>query len=175
MREQGREVAQRKKGRGVFDFLKNRGKAWLLVAGVIVGALLLLVGAGVGDGGEHAAEAVAAAESETAADLVAYKKIMEKELENLCNAVSGVSGAEVLVTLECGYRRIYATDHSGDPVTVGNGSSERAMVVGLKPPAISGVAVVCRGGNDPGVQRRLTDVIATGLGITSNRVFVTGK
>ena len=145
-----------------------------MAAGVIAGALLLLLGAGFGEEASTS-EAAVVADAETAEELTDYKKAMEKEIGKLCDAVSGVSGVEVLVSLESGFRRTYAVDHSGDPATVGSGNAEQALLVGIKPPMISGVAIVCHGGNDPTVQQRLTEMISTGLGIASNRVYVTGK
>lgn len=167
---------QKKRSQGLIDFLRARGKLWLLVGGVIVGVLLLLVGGGIGTEDSNASTS----ESETvtqedAEDLAAYQKRLESELEALCESVAGVGQADVMVTLGSGCRVVYVTDGDGEVTTTGTGSAQRALYRTLQPPTVVGVGVVCKGGDNAHVQRALTDLISTTLGITTNRVFVTGK
>lgn len=164
----------KKRGRGMLDFLRARGRLWLLVGGVIAGVFLLLVGSGFGDESEEA-ETSERTLYEDAADLNAYKEALENELEKICESVAGVSQVEVIVTLESGSRVIYATDEKGEPATVGSGSSQEAVYRTLEPPGIAGVGVVCKGGDNAHIQKTLTDLLSTSLGITSNRVCVVGK
>ena len=165
---------QKKKGRGLLDFLRQRGKGWLLVGGVVLGALLLVLGSGFGE-----SSAVGEGENDLALQatqtLEDYRTELEKRLEKLCNAVDGVGGAHVLVTLECGYRTVYTTNGDGDPAVVGTGSNQQPLYKTLQPPVVAGVAVVCNGGDRAHVQYVLTELIATALGIPSNRVCVTRK
>ena len=93
----------------------------------------------------------------------------------MCESVAGVGQAEVMVTLGSGCRVVYVTDENGEIATTGTGSAHRAVYRTLQPPTVVGVGVVCKGGDNPHVQRALTDLISTTLGITTNRVFVTGK
>ena len=174
MNEQTEQKRPKKKSLGPFDFLKRRGKAWLLVVGVILGAALLIFGAGYGESDTEAESTLPLAVGD-AEELEDYKDALEKRIGKLCDAVSGVSSVEVLVTLESGYRTVYATDKNGEPAKVGSGSGQQALDRALEPPAVSGVAVVCRGGDQPAVQRKLTDLLSTALGISSNRVCVAGK
>jgi stage III sporulation protein AG len=168
------EERGRKKPLGVVGYLKSRGRLWLLVVGIVAGALLLLLG-GMG-ASESAASAVQAEETErSAAELVAYTSALEAELETLCESVSGVSHVQVMVTLGSGYRTVYVVDGKGQVVTTGNGSSEAPVCRTLQPPVVEGVGIVCRGGRDPAVQRTLTELISTALNIPSNRVYITGK
>jgi hypothetical protein len=137
---------------------------------------LLLVGNGIGT----EAKPSGAAESETVVqedgeDLAAYQKALEEELAALCEAVAGVGKVDVMVTLGSGCRVVYVTDGSGKIATTGTGSAQRAVYRTLQPPTVVGVGVVCKGGDNPHVQRALTDLVSTTLGITTNRVFVAGK
>ena len=167
--------AQRKRSQGILDFLRAKGKLWLLLGGVIAGALLLLLGSGVGtEGGTVAIEGESELR-ENAEDLAAYQKRLEGELEVLCESVAGVGQAEVMVSLGSGCRVVYVTDENGELETTGTGSAQRAVYRTLQPPTVIGVGVVCKGGDNPHVQRALTDLLSTTLGITTNRVFVTGK
>ena len=164
-----------KRSEGLWGFLKKKGngRLLLLVGGVLLGILLLLLGGGAF---EKTSQVEAEADAlEDAEDLSAYQAKIEKDLEDLCDAVAGVSSVEVMVTLGSGRRIVYATDGEGDVITVGSGSSQQALYRTVQPPTVVGVGVVCKGGNDPHVQNRLTDLISTALGITSNRVYVTGK
>ena len=165
---------RKKHSRGVWDFMKSRGRIWLLVGGVVLGVILLLFGSGYGEDAEKDADG-AAAVTESTAELRSYREKLEKEVETLCDAVRGVSSVEVLVSLESGYRVIYTTDGKGDPATVGSGSGQQALYRTLQPPAVSGVAVVCHGGDSPALQRTLTELVSTALGIASNRVCIAGK
>lgn len=149
-------------------------RIWLLAGGVLLGVLLLLLGSSTGK-----SEGTSAAGQDEMgngmAALAQYKIGLERQIETLCESVSGVSSVEVMVTLERGYRVIYTTDGSGNPATTGNGSSESALYESILPPLVDGVGIVCHGGESPAVQRQLTELVSTALGIPSNRVFITGK
>ena len=157
---------------GFWGFLKGQGKVWLLLGIALFGILLLAVGA---TGGAAEAEQPAADLGAQTAAITAYQKALEEELENLCEAVAGVSDCTVVVTLAGGYATTYATDEKGAPATTGNGNSEQALTHRISPPTIAGVGVVCRGGRDPQVAAILVGLISTTLGISSARVYIAGK
>lgn len=167
---------QKKRSQGLFDFLRARGKLWLLVGGVLAGVFLLLVGSGVGTENKSASTNESeTALQEDAADLTAYEDKLENELEALCESVTGVGKVDVMVTLGSGCRVVYVTDGNGEIATTGTGSAQKAIYRTLQPPTVVGVGIVCKGGDNPHVQRALVDLVSTTLGITTNRVFVTGK
>ena len=166
---------QEKRARGVLDYVRAKGRLWLLVGGVLLGVLLLRAGSGsdAESGTENDGGGLGSLES--AAALAAYRQALEDELETICESVAGVSQAEVMVTLGSGHRVIYVTDEKGEVETTGTGSAQQPVYRTVQPPLVEGVGIVCRGGDDPHVQRALTDLISTTLGISSNRVFVAGK
>lgn len=167
---------QKKRSQSLFDFLRARGKLWLLVGGVIAGVFLLLVGSGIGTQSKSATTSESESEiQEDAADLAAYEEKLENELEALCESVAGTGKVDVMVTLGSGCRVVYVTDEKGEIATTGTGSAQRAVYRTLQPPTVVGVGIVCKGGDNPHVQRALVDLVSTTLGITTNRVFVTGK
>ncbi len=162
----------RKKSSGFFTFMKTKGRLWILLGGALLGVALLLFG------GMNAENEIAEAPDTLTAretELVEYQTKLEKELEVLCEAVAGVGDAEVLLTLDRGFTVRYARDGEGAPVTVGTGSSEEALFEAVLPPTVAGVGIVCRGGNIPAVREALTELVSTALGISSNRVYITGK
>ena len=167
-------MEEKKKTPPFGGFLKGKRKLLLLIGGALLGVLLLVIGS-VDGSRDAAATTPEGEEYMNFAELQAYKQELESELEKLCDAVSGVSSVEVIVTLECGARVVYAADAQGEPVTVGSGSAAKALCESIRPPVVAGVGVVCRGGAQPSVQKALTDLISTALGINTNRVIVVGK
>ncbi len=161
-----------KHARGFFTFLTGRAKLWVVVLIGALGILLLLFGitdtSKVGNATEDSLGI-------RVDELHSYQTSLEKEIEVLCESVVGVSDCTVMVTLSRGYTVAYSRDGGGDPATVGNGSSEEALFDSLSPPAVAGVGIVCRGGRDAQVQGLLIELVSTALGISSARVFVTGK
>lgn len=162
-----------KKSRGFFTFMKTKGRLWLLLGGAMLGVLLLLVG-GMGSTAKEEVDTPDAI-VERVAELQGYEAQLERELEAICEAVSGVGETEVMITFESGYTVQYQKNGDNDPATVGTGSNEEALFRTLLPPAVAGVGIVCRGGNNPTVRETLTELISTTLGIPSNRVYITGK
>lgn len=160
------------KKEGFLGFLKSKGRLAVLAVLGTVGLLCLLL-SGLGFGGEEDTEQEGSSVLDTET-LTAYQAELEKELEHFCEAAGGVSDVHVLISFSGGYREEYLIDKSGDPVTVGSGSNEHALARSITPPAVSGVGIVCRRGDDPAVQRTLVELISTALGIPSNRVYVTG-
>jgi len=153
----------------VKEFLQAHRHLWWVALLALLGIALLLAGSGDGEG--ETASAVAPSELDV---MLAYKVTLERELTALCDDVAGVSGAEVVVTLAHGSCYQYATDADGDVVRLGSGNGSTATVT-VSPPAVAGVGIVCRGGNDPRVQRELTSLVSTTLGISTARIFVSGK
>lgn len=157
---------------GIFSFLKTKGRLLALIVLGSLGVLLLIFAGGKGENTTVTTAEDSAAER---AALAEYEAALEKELEVFCESAAGVSDVHVMVSFSEGFRRRYVKDENGKPVTVGSGSAARALEEGTVPPAVSGVGIVCRRGNDPAVQQTLTELISTALGIPSNRVFVTGR
>lgn len=161
-----------KKSHGFWTYIKTKGRIWVLLCGALLGVALLLFG-GRAPEGEVSEESDALSGREV--ELEEYGQRLEGELEALIESVSGVGDAHVMVTFESGYTVRYVKDAEGATATVGSGSSEQALFSCVVPPTVSGVGVVCRGGNNPQVREVLTDLVCASLGISSNRVYITGK
>lgn len=111
-----------------------------------------------------------------------YEELVEEKVEALCNKIDGVSSTYAVVTLKGGYRAIYATDsQSGSSnlknqtVLIGSGSSEKALLIGYENPEISGIGIVCSGGNDPVLRQNIISVISSAFNISTNKIFVAGS
>lgn len=120
-------------------------------------------------------------EKEESADTVYYSSIIENKLTELITSLSGVGEAKVVVTLDCTTQSVWATNEK-----TGEGSSAVEYVIisgsdGEEPvpikeiyPKVRGVAVVCEGGSDAKVQKRVTELICAALGISANKIAVSG-
>lgn len=140
-------------------------KLVLAAVGLCLGVTLLLLG---GLGGTTAAREESELDSPEA-----YRAELETTLTALCTSVRGAGKVTVLVTLSGGYEYVYATDRNGGCVTVGSGSSERAVIASVRAPTVCGVGIVCDGADDPRVAEELCELVCSALGIGRNRIYVT--
>jgi stage III sporulation protein AG len=144
----------------------GRGRAILLLAGAMLGVVLLLWG-NVGGG----AAVESAVSEDLAADTEAYARALERRIALFCGQVEGVGEVSVAVSLESGYRRIYAQEDSSY-VLVGSGASRGMVYLTEEPPRLSGIAVVCEGGGDPTVRRHLIGLLSAAYGIGTNKIYI---
>ena len=141
----------------------SKWRVAIIGIGFVLGAALLLFG-----GGDKAAEET---KPDTAAE---YRAELEAGLESLCRKMTG-GDVEIFVSLEGGFSYTYALDSRGGVVTVGSGSSERALVEDTFMPRISGVGVVCSGAVGSVTENNLAELISSALGIGKNKIFIIGS
>ena len=110
-----------------------------------------------------------------------YAKDVEEKVESLCNKIDGVGSTYAVVTLRGGYRAIYATDYQSgssnsknQTVVIGSGSSEKALLIGYENPEISGIGIVCSGGDDPIKRANIISVVSSAFNVSTNKIFVSG-
>lgn len=114
---------------------------------ILIGGILLLVLAGRGTD---------TAKTDESSPLDAQREAAEEELAALCREVDGVGKCRVMITFEGGAKRSY----SG------------GKLVYEEPPKVSGVSVVCTGGDRVQVRAALTEMIAALYGIGANRISI---
>ncbi len=141
----------------------SKWRVAIIGIGFVLGAALLLLG-----GNDKTAEKV---KPDAAAE---YRTELEAGLESLCRKMTG-GEVEIFVSLEGGYSYTYALDSRGGVVTVGSGSSEKALVEDTFMPKISGVGVVCSGSVGSEVENSLTELISSALGVGKNKIFIIGS
>ena len=154
----------------------KKSVAIALLCGVI--GLILIIAANCDSGASAKKET---AEGIEALDPERYAQEMEEKVEELCNKIDGVSSAYAVVTLEGGFRAIYATDTQAgsasskkQTVTLGNGSAEHALLLGYENPKISGIGIVCSGGDDPVRRKNVIAAVSSAFNVASNKIFVAG-
>ena len=87
-----------------------------------------------------------------------YATRIEAQLCDLLAQVKGVGTCSVMVTVHNDIEYLYTAGHDEAITKI--------------QPTVRGVVVVCDGGGDPAVCRRVTEAVTTALGITSGRVCV---
>jgi len=125
--------------------------------------------------------------------VVSTEQVLEERLTGMIESVQGAGKVRVMVTLENAGETVYATNEKSDTqvsdtsagITDRRTSYENEHVFfdaqeGRQPlvetrlePEVKGVAVVCEGGDDVTVIRRITDLVSVVLNLPSNRVCVT--
>lgn len=165
----------------MLEKLKNQKKMWLPIVGGVIGVLLILFGGNLG--GE---KTKGSTDGEAYYNVSFYTETLERRIESLCTSISGISKAEVLLTLDCSTEYVYAHNTSqqsvgGDHVTFStdfiilnhDGNDSGAVVMEIYP-KIRGIAVVCTGGEEIGVKQKIIELLSAALGISSNRIKVAG-
>ena len=135
------------------------GKFGVVLIGIgILVSLLLIFGTG-----KKAESSAAAPQGEAErAELEAYRTETEGRIRSLLSSMQGVEDVRVMVSFESGYVREYTAYGSSLPL------------VCLKPPAVCGIAVVCRGGNNAATQQKIADLLCALYHLDITRVSVSG-
>ncbi len=121
------------------------------------------------------------------------EQALETRLAELISQVEGAGSVRVMLTLENAGETVYAYDEQSDTQTVyggEGGAAERsqsyenrhvmieaengtqALVETCLEPEVKGVAVVCEGGDDITVIKRVTELVSVVLRLPTNRVCV---
>ncbi len=119
------------------------------------------------------------AESKTDSDFNSYENDLEDRLKVLLESINGAGKVQVMITVESGDEKIYATetersDKNEDKkyVLIDADGNNNGLLLKVAQPEIRGVAVVCQGADSPEVKRQITDAVTSVLGISTNRVSI---
>lgn len=149
--------------------LRISKKTLFLFAAAFLGVGLLFFGSGRLSGAETKTPS---AEEE----LAAYRESLRREIETLCESVSGVGRATVAVTLDGGfvfdYAREFSASGSESYVKLGSGSSASGLLLERRPPEILGIGVVCDGGASPLVVSELSSLLAATYKLPMTRIHI---
>ena len=128
---------------GSKSFLASLGKHKFIMAALLaVGAALIAVG-------------LLGRSTDVADERTEYERTLEERVERLCLSVSGIEEAKALVTVEGSF-----------------GENALRYPAANDAPSVRGVALVVTRGDDPAVARRVTELVASSLGIATSRVSV---
>lgn len=109
-----------------------------------------------------------------------YARDVEKQLVGMLEAIEGVGNAEIMLTITSTEEYVYAetvkqgsSQSENDYVIIDKGSQKEALVKKINNPEISGVVVVCEGGDDPRVCEKIYKAVSTALNISTGKIYVT--
>ena len=134
---------------------------------MLIGAFLILLSFSTGKEKEE--------DTETSFDLTSYKERLEGEVSALCAEVRGVGEVKVSLYFEMGEEYVYASDTTSSGGSDYVLSSGNGLLLSVKLPPVSGITVICDGGNDPAIKRTLTELLTAHFGLGANRVSVVAK
>ncbi len=123
-----------------------------------------------------------------------YRETLEQDIKNIVNGITGNKKSTVVITLESGMRYKYAdtTEGSSADKTEKDTSSssselkqgyitvktadggEEALLVTTQMPEVRGVAIVCLGGDNEAIAKKIENAVTAALNITSQRVNIAG-
>ena len=160
----------------ILGLISAKKQLILLPAALIMGVILLIIG-GRGD--------VAAVSGKVSEGNVTTTSECERRLEEkvrlICEKVSGVSDVSAMVTVETVSENIFAenvqikiSENSQETRKEFAGSSESPIRIGERGARVRGVAVVCRGGDDPSIKLALTEMLSAVFRIPTSSVSVIG-
>ena len=120
-----------------------------------------------------------------------YVHLLESRLSETVSLIDGAGKSKVLITLASSGETVYLTnarlDESTDTLsqsrvtsekqlaTMKNGTyAESPVVVKELAPKISGVLIICEGGENQNVKNNIIKATSTALDVSSSRIYVTG-
>ena len=108
-----------------------------------------------------------------------YAAGTEDRLCGMLMEIEGVGKAKVMLTLTSTEEYVYAETQKVGPaqsensyVIIDKGSQKEALLEKINNPAISGVLIVCEGGDDPRVCEKVYLAVSTALNIPTNKIYV---
>lgn len=113
-----------------------------------------------------------------------YTHDMENQLKRILEKIDGVGKTEVMVTVVGTEEYIYAeeekikkgeNDSSEEKqyVIIGSSGDKQALLKKIVSPEISGVVIICEGGDSNIIKERVYNTISAVLNIPSQRIYVT--
>lgn len=113
-----------------------------------------------------------------------YAHDMENRLCGILNQIEGVGEAKVMITVNGTEEYIYAQEEKvknsekdysteNEYVLIGSGSEKEALLKKVVNPEISGVIIICEGGDSNIVKERVYSSISAIFNISASQIYVT--
>lgn len=101
-----------------------------------------------------------------------YEKTLESRLAKMVDSIDGASGARVMVVIDNSYKYDVAEKNGSYTVIRDESGGQSGLVLAEYAPSVRGVAVVCNGGDDPTVQKKILSMLASVLDLPTSKIFV---
>ena len=142
----------------------TKNKAVLIGVGIL-GLVSLIIGSFTGG--------KSAEKSTEYTDVGFYTEYLEERIKRLCMSVSGVTSAEVFLTIDCSSEYVYG--EGGDYLILSGSDGEKAVLLCEIYPKVRGIAVVCTGGDQPRIREVLVSLLSAALDLSSSKIEIAGK
>ena len=154
--------------------VKKDGKLLIFILIGLVGLALLIFGSSFSGNSSKDDKS-----AQTAPDPEEYARKVEEEIERICVGVVGNCSVEAVVSLEGGYRAVYATDsqssssgYKNSMVLKGSGSSEEAVLVCYENPRISGIGIVISCRENQTLKNNIVSLVSAAFSVGTNKIYV---
>ena len=112
-------------------------------------------------------------------DPAAYSENVEKEIEKLCKSIVGDCTVHTVVSLDGGFKSVYASDkqstsggYKNSTVLVGSGNSEGAVLVRYENPEISGIGIVLSCSESEKIKNDIISLVSSAYNVGTNKIHV---
>ncbi len=163
---------------GTINHMKRKGSFKTVVAGLLIGVALLVVGSFALNGSEEEKKSETQVDISKYESFIKYKENMEKEIEYICLGVSGVKSVRIITFFDSVGESLYAQNtqvgntEKTEYVIIGSGSYSHALYIGESLPSLSGIGIVCDSGGSEGVRNTLAALVSATYGLPLTRVYV---
>ncbi len=116
--------------------------------------------------------------------VIVSEKDLAYEVEKFVNNIKGAGKSKVILTFEAYEETVYALNNdvdvdadgsynqNRDYVILDSGNTETGLKLKIISPRIRGVAILCKGGDDPIVKEQITTAISALFDISSNKISI---
>ena len=147
----------------------------LLLFGAIALAGIIILAMGKFNTKKEADATAAIAELDPAE----YSENVEKEIAQLCKSIVGDCEVHTVVSLDGGFRSVYASDkqstsggYKNSTVLVGSGNSEGAVLVRYENPSISGIGIVLSCKESEKAKNDIISLVSSAYNVGTNKIHV---
>ena len=167
-------------------FIMSHAKLCALFTAALCGLVLLFLSGEFAKDGDNIGTEIS-----ESSELDAYRLTLEKSLTETISTIQGAGQTNVMITLESSFETVYASNAKLDETstdfdktqkitekqlatTSSRSDGETPVVVKRLTPKISGVLIVCTGGENKQIKQDIINAASTALNISSSRIYVTG-
>lgn len=157
------------------DFIKKvfrlKGLSYIILA-LAAGVFLIAVSGNTGNDTKTFEKADHEDPEDGSFSFEAYEKRLEERLAEMIDLIDGASNSSVMVVIDNSYKHDVAEKNGSYTVIRDEGGGQSGLVLSEYAPSIRGVAVVCDGGDDPTVQKKIISLLSSVLSLSSGKIFV---
>lgn len=150
--------------------IKNYPKVLVYIVVVILCSFLLLVINSQNSEHDDRVDTVSDVQTE-------YADFLEDQLKEIISQMDGVGNVKVMVTVEGTVSYEYVRDINRSDSKIESDtvllSNKEALIKQIVNPKVSGVLVICDGGDSAVIKEKITRAVSTVLDISSSKVYIT--